>query len=225
MARIRWPVVAGFATVMTLTLPAAAQECLEDLAAVDAQNVGIREHLSEQELRGYTTLRQAARFLMQNEREEACEELAETYAAMVSERRETLVDEGLMVEMGEQERVDQLRAAPRASELEQPLSAGRIIDSDVRNLQNEDLGDVTDVVISPKSGGITHVLVERGGFLGLGEDIVAVPLEAMRVADNGRTFVLDITRERFEEAPKVEEGNVADEKFLAENDTYFRSAQ
>jgi sporulation protein YlmC with PRC-barrel domain len=225
MARPVWPAAVLFAGVAIVGSPALAQECLEDMAAVDSQNVGLREHLSEQELRGYTTIRQAARFLTQNGREDACEELAETYAVMVRDRREELVEEGLMVELGEQERVDQLEAAPRVAELERPLSAGAIIGSDIRNLQNEDLGDITDVVIAPDSGGISHVLVESGGFLGMGENVVAVPLQALRVADNGSTFVLDMTRERFEEAPKVEEGSVGEQGWLDENDGYFMAKQ
>lgn len=224
MVRSVWPAAMALAGIV-VSGPALAQECLEDLAAVDSQNVGIREHLSEQERRGYTTIRQAARFLVQNDREDACEELAETYAAMVRDRREALVEEGLMVDVGEQERVDQLKAAPSVADLGRPLSAGNIIGSDVRNLQNEDLGDVTDVVIGSGSGTISHILVESGGFLGLGEDIVAVPMQALKVADNGSTFVLDITRERFQEAPKVEEGSLTEQAWLDENDGYFTSAQ
>lgn len=225
MARPVWPAAIAVAGTLTFSLPAIAQECLEDMAAVDSQNVGLREHLSEQELRGYTTVRQAARFLAQNEREEACEDLAETYAVMIRDRREDLVEEGLMVDLDQQERVDQLTAAPRVTELDRPLSAGAIIGSDIRNLQNEDLGDITDIVIGPDSGSISHVLVESGGFLGMGEDLVAVPLQALRVADNGNTFVLDMTRERFEEAPKVEKGSVAEQGWLDQNDGYFMAKQ
>lgn len=223
------PGLARFAIVClaaaSVATPALAQECLEDLAAIDAQNVGIRQHLSDQELRGFRMLRHAARFLTQNEREEGCEELVETYNEMIRDRRQQLVDEGLMVELDEQERVSQLQTAPRVAELERPLSAGNIIGSDLRNLQNEDLGDITDIVIGPESGGITHVLVEHGGFLGLGEDLIAVPLQTLRVADNGNTFVLDMTRERFEEAPKAGEGDVTKEGWLEQNDSYFQAAQ
>jgi hypothetical protein len=174
--------------------PAVAQECVEEMSAVDAENVGMRQHLSEQELRGFTTLRQAARFLSQNEREDACEELSETYAEMVSERREQLVDEGQMVEIDEQERIDQLKEAPMVSELDQPLSAGRIIGSDLRNLKNDDLG-------------------------------AAVPLQTLRIADNGNTFVLDMASERFEEAPTLEDAQTAGEDWLQQNDSYYEAAQ
>ena len=225
MVRAVWSAATCFGAAVTLAAPALADECLEDLAAVDSENVGIRQHLSDQELRGYTTLRQAARFLMQNEREDACEELVETYNEMVLERREELVDEGLMVDLDEQQRIDQLTSAPMVSELDRPLSAGNIIGSDLRNFRNVDLGDITDIVIGPESGDITHVLVESGGFLGLGEDIVAVPLPSLRIADNGNTFVLDMAEERFEEAPEVETDNITDEGWLDQNDSYYTSAQ
>ena len=225
MTRLVRPAGIGLATLIGLGTPALADECLEDLAAIDAQHVGIRQHLSEPEERGLTTLRQAARFLIQNEREDACEELVEAYHEIVRERREELVEQGLMVELGEQERVEQLQAAPPVTSLDRPLSAGNIIGSDLRNLQNEDLGDIADIVIGPGSGDITHVLVERGGFLGLGEDRIAVPLQSLRVTDNGSTFVLDMTSERFEEAPKVGDGNLTKKDWLEQNDSYFAAAQ
>ena len=162
---------------------------------------------------------------MQNEREEACEELSETYVEMISERREALVDEGLMVEVDEQQRVDQLTNAPKVSELERSLSAGNMIGSDLRNYENQDLGDIIDVVIEPGSGNISHVLVESGGFLGLGEDVVAVPLQALRVTDNGNTFVIDMARDRFDEAPEVDEATLGEEGWAVENDSYFQVAR
>lgn len=210
--------------------PAGAQaesECLQTLAEFDATRHNMNEHLSDHELRGFAVLRNAAEFLAQREREDGCEELVETYGEMLAERRETLVEEGLMVEAGEQERVEQLGAAPKMSELERPLRAGEIIGGDLVNLMNEDLGDIQEVIIDSKSGSISHVLVESGGFLGLGEDVVAVPLQALSVTDNMNTFVIDMPAERFAEAPKVEANaidKVQDAEWQEQNDAYYLAA-
>lgn len=207
--------------------PAGAQpdaECLETLAEYDSVRTSMNQHLSDHELRGFGVVRDAVRFLAESEREEVCEELAETYGDMLAERRDTLVEEGLMVEAGQQERVEQLRAAPKVSELERPLRAGEMIGGDLLNLMNEDLGDIEDVIIDPQSGNISHVLVESGGFLGLGGKMVAVPLQALAVADNMNTFIIDMRAERFAEAPKVEANaidKVQDAAWQEQNDAYY----
>jgi hypothetical protein len=220
----------GLVTTLGATAPAGAQadaECVKTLAEYDATRTSMNEHLSDHELRGFAVLRNAVQFLAQNEREDACEELVETYGRMLAERRESLVEEGLMVEADEQERAERLRAAPKVSDLKRPLRAGEIIGGDLVNLMNENLGDIEDVVIDPESGSISHVLVETGGFLGLGEDVVAVPLQALAVTDNINTFILDMTAERFAEAPEVEADaidKVKDAKWQEQNDAYYLAA-
>jgi sporulation protein YlmC with PRC-barrel domain len=136
-------------------------------------------------------------------------------------RRDELVEAGVMVEVEDQERVAQLENAPKVTEVDQPLRAGNMIGHSLRNTQDEYLGEISDVVFDPAGTRITHALVEVGGFLGLGEDIVAVPLSELRVADEGDTYVMAMTPERLEEAPRVE-GNAFDQPDWAQqNDTYY----
>lgn len=221
----------GSAVAIAVAPPTGAQaqsECIETLASYDAMRHGMNQHLSDHELRGFGLLRSSAEFLAQNEREDACEELVEAYGEMIADRRQALVDEGLMVEVEEQERVDQLQAAPKVSEVGQPLRAGEIIGNDLRNTMNEGLGDIEDVVFDPETGGISHVLVETGGFLGLGEKTVAVPLEALSVTDNMNTFVLDMSTERFAEAPTVDDDDmtkVQETEWQEQNDRYYLAAE
>src|SRR5918995_1739288 len=89
--------------------------------------------------------------------------------------------------------------------LERPLRAGDIIGSSLRNTQDQYLGEISDVVFDPNSHEITHALVEKGGFLGLGQEVVAVPMTALRVTDDLEIFVVDMTKERFAEAPRLED--------------------
>jgi hypothetical protein len=63
--------------------------------------------------------------------------------------------------------------------------------------------------------------VEKGGFLGVGEDVVAVPMTALRVTDDLETFVVDMTEERFEEAPRLQDDILSQPDWQAANDTYF----
>jgi sporulation protein YlmC with PRC-barrel domain len=81
-------------------------------------------------------------------------------------------------------------------------SSRDIIGQDVRSSAGEDLGEVKDLVISPKSGKVVYALITKGGVLGVGEKIRAVPFAALKseaVRDGALT--LDITRDKWETAP------------------------
>jgi sporulation protein YlmC with PRC-barrel domain len=215
------------AGLLGIGLPAAAQsdaECLNDFAAVESKHLGVLEHMGSFELRGLSTLRNAARVLATNDQEEACEELVEAVSEILAGRREELVDAGLMVEVGEEDRMAQLQSASRIEDLAVPLRAGDLIGKALRNMRDEYLGEISDVVFDPEGRQMTHALVEVGGFLGLGEEIVAVPLSALRVSDNLNTFILDMGEERFAEAPRLESTQlqkVDDRDWREQNDLYY----
>lgn len=221
------PAVAAGAFLTGVHQPAFAQldsDCLEEMAAVEAAHLGVLEHLSSFELRSLATLRNAGRVLARYEREDTCEELAETMGEILSERREELIEAGLMVEVDDQARIEQLETAPKVDQLVAPLRAGNIIGGALRNTRDQYLGEIDDVVFDPDGSRITHALVEVGGFLGIGEDIVAVPLSALRVTDSMNTYVVDMTKERFEEAPRLEGdmiGQTDNLDWREKNDMYF----
>jgi sporulation protein YlmC with PRC-barrel domain len=57
--------------------------------------------------------------------------------------------------------------------------ASKLAGVDVYNDQNEKIGDISDVILD-KSGKATNVIIGVGGFLGMGEHLVAVPFEKMK---------------------------------------------
>lgn len=80
----------------------------------------------------------------------------------------------------------------------------------------EDIGEVNDVILS-RDGSVEAVLVDIGGFLGMGERQVAVDMSALRfvgdnaTADNEADYflVMNATRANFEEAPEYSWGHDA----------------
>ena len=60
-----------------------------------------------------------------------------------------------------------------------PAKASNLLDYDVRNFQEEKIGEVADMVVDPKTEQISYVVIEFGGFLGLGETKVAVPFSQL----------------------------------------------
>ena len=89
------------------------------------------------------------------------------------------------------------------------LAVSEIKGSTVRNRQREEIGDIDEVLIEPESGRVRFAILSVGGFLGLGSTRVAVPWSAFEITPQvGRiTYMLDATRERLENAPRVEGKN------------------
>jgi sporulation protein YlmC with PRC-barrel domain len=83
------------------------------------------------------------------------------------------------------------------------LSASSIKGTTVRNLQNEDIGKIKDLMIDWQNGSIAYAVLTFGGFLGMGEKLFAIPLESFKFEnyDGFETAVLDINKEKLENAP------------------------
>ena len=103
---------------------------------------------------------------------------------------------------GWQER--QIAAAQPVASTTTPFRSDQLLGADVRNPQNEALGSVDDVVTSPQTGEIAYLLIAQGGWLfGIGEQHVAVPWDAFKIAPNATLLVLDATKGVMDAAPQV----------------------
>jgi sporulation protein YlmC with PRC-barrel domain len=71
----------------------------------------------------------------------------------------------------------------------------------VMNQQNEKLGDIKDIVLDLPSGKISYVVLSVGGFLGIGDKLIAVPPSAFTVSPSRDSLVLDADKAKVEAAP------------------------
>jgi sporulation protein YlmC with PRC-barrel domain len=78
--------------------------------------------------------------------------------------------------------------------------ASRLIGMDVRNAQDENLGEVRDLVINAQNGNVEYVALAHGGFLGLGQDLYAYPLERFQAGSDRNRLTLDVTREQLQQS-------------------------
>lgn len=103
-------------------------------------------------------------------------------------------------------RAQRLTSAVPVTEVGGRAQIGDLLGADVRNPVGEDLGDVEDIVLGPE-GEVRYVLVSRGGFLGLGGELVPVRWEDLRVTPEpfDDTLVLNVREEHFENAPAIDE--------------------
>jgi sporulation protein YlmC with PRC-barrel domain len=81
------------------------------------------------------------------------------------------------------------------------LTATTIIGDKVYNATSETLGQVKDVMLNVHDGRIEYVVIEFGGFLGIGEKYFAVPFKALTLDTSRHAFILHQKKEVLENAP------------------------
>ena len=87
------------------------------------------------------------------------------------------------------------------SRLGQVQKASKLIGTSVKNLQDEKLGKVENILVDLSSGRIVAVIVSSGGFLGMGDELSAVPPTALRFNTERDTLQLDASKEMLSNAP------------------------
>jgi|GEM_PF-3004947 len=84
------------------------------------------------------------------------------------------------------------------------MRMSQLIGSDVRNLQNDDIGEIEDVIFD-NNRNLRAVIVSVGGFLGIGERHIAIDPSSMVVSrneDGDVEAVVNTTRDDLRNAPE-----------------------
>lgn len=132
-----------------------------------------------------------------------------------------------------EEQTGKLQPKQSGEQAEKQAEEGRLfkveelVGAQIRNPAGEDLGEIEEMVVDANSGAIRYAVVSYGGFFDLGDELFAVPLQAMKLSRNedGEAFyVVDIDKERLETAQGFSDDNwpnFADRSFTsAVNETY-----
>jgi hyperosmotically inducible periplasmic protein len=80
----------------------------------------------------------------------------------------------------------------------------------VKNLQDEKLGSVENLLVDLPSGRVVSVVISSGGFLGIDGELSAVPPTALRFNADGDVLQLDTTKEMLGNAPHFKAGQWPD---------------
>jgi sporulation protein YlmC with PRC-barrel domain len=81
------------------------------------------------------------------------------------------------------------------------LTASSIIGDKVENFQGENLGDIRDIMLNLNTGCIEYVVLEFGGFLGIGEKLFAVPFNALTLHADRQLFLINKNKQTLKDAP------------------------
>ena len=98
-----------------------------------------------------------------------------------------------------QERIARLKAAQPAAKI--AMSGDALIGTEVRNTQDQKVGSVKDIILA--EGKITAIIVGRGGVLGMGTDYHQVEWSQVKMTDDTKTVVLDLSEDQVKALPKM----------------------
>lgn len=104
------------------------------------------------------------------------------------------------------------------------LSATTIIGDEVRNSRGENLGEVEELMFDLDKGRIAYAVLSFGGFLGMGDKLFAIPWEALAVDTENERIVLDVEKEKLENAPGFDKDNwphTSDREWMMEVHSYY----
>ncbi len=113
------------------------------------------------------------------------------------------------------------RQALMTKEWNRPYGVTEIVGTQVKDPQGEEVGKIDDLVFDTE-GRISFAIIGYGGFLGMGRNLVAVPVDSLfYVEEQSRHFVLNATKEKVQSAPLFSRKSLDDPKWKEDVYRYF----
>lgn len=83
------------------------------------------------------------------------------------------------------------------------LDASAVIGSTVRSSEGKDIGKVNQLMIDPRDGRITTVVIGMGGMLGIGEKLVSMPWGSVKIGQDGGRIVVMTDQRLLDQVPSA----------------------
>lgn len=87
------------------------------------------------------------------------------------------------------------------------LSSSSIEGTSVVNRDGQDIGSIKDLMINTNRGSISYAVLSFGGFMGINDKYFAIPFEAFTVDTENERLVLNIDKDKLENAPGFDKDN------------------
>ena len=92
------------------------------------------------------------------------------------------------------------------------IRASKLIGMKLQNTAKENVGSVKDIVLNTSTGEVQYLAVTYGGFLGVGDKMFAVPMEAIKTQydpnyPDQAMLILDVSKEQMNGAQGFDESH------------------
>ena len=101
------------------------------------------------------------------------------------------------------------------------IRATTVTGTSVYNHAGESLGTIEDVVLGKRDGQAKYAIMSFGGFLGIGEEYHPVPWQSLDYDTNKGGYVVSLTKEQLEGAPRYSRSAEPDWNDRAYNDRVY----
>ncbi|MDY7536833.1 PRC-barrel domain-containing protein [Undibacterium sp. RTI2.1] len=81
------------------------------------------------------------------------------------------------------------------------MGANTLIGDNVHNPEDEHLGEIKEIMLDMRTGKIAYAVLAHGGLFTIGEKLFAVPWSALKLDTLNKRFLLNVKKDRFENAP------------------------
>jgi sporulation protein YlmC with PRC-barrel domain len=108
----------------------------------------------------------------------------------------------------------------------QVMSADTLQGDKVLNNADENLGEITDIMIDVPTGRVAYAVLSVGGILGIGDKLFAIPWHALTLDTENKCFRLDVPKERLKEAPGFDKDDwptMADQRWAQEVHSFYNA--
>jgi sporulation protein YlmC with PRC-barrel domain len=108
------------------------------------------------------------------------------------------------------------------------MGADTLMGNDVYNRQDEDLGDIKEIMLDVPAGRISYAVLSYGGAFGMGEKLFAVPRDALTLDTDNKRFTLDVSKDHLKNAPGFDKDhwpNMSDQTWAKGVHTFYSTKQ
>ena len=104
------------------------------------------------------------------------------------------------------------------------MGADTLLGNDVYSQNDEDLGDIKEIMLDMRTGKVSYAVLSYGGFLGVGEKLFAVPWQALKLDTENKRFILNVDSAKLDSAPGFDKDhwpNMADQTWINSINSYY----
>jgi sporulation protein YlmC with PRC-barrel domain len=167
----------------------------------------------------------SANILAQHGQQQTCEDVLSTARGVYKTYVSDMHGGGAPVNAPSQQQLA-IKASQPVTLATTPLRSDELVGTDVRNMKNEALGSIHDIILSPQTGKIAYLVIGSGGFFGIDEKYIPVPWSDFKETTNASLLVLDTTKGAMDDAPQVKKDFKIADRFDEESpkvDAYWKS--
>lgn len=92
---------------------------------------------------------------------------------------------------------------PTVRETARLIGSDKVVGTNVRNSHGDKIGSIERIMIDKRTGKAAYAVMSFGGFLGMGQDYVALPWHVLRYSENLDAYEVNVTEDQLRGAPAV----------------------